>query len=73
MSQHYGQNLESAVVIELKQTKDRQKLKTLAVSALAQIEDKNYAAELCSKAPAVWAYGIAFCGKHCAVEAKKLQ
>lgn len=38
MSQHYGQNLESAVVIELKQTKDRQKLKTLAVSALAQID-----------------------------------
>lgn len=57
-----------AFIIEFKVTKDIDKMDVLAVDALKQIKDRNYDAELLNDGyKHIVHYGIAFCGKECAV------
>jgi hypothetical protein len=61
-----------AAVIELKTAETKDALEDACDKALAQIDEKNYAAELRSLRFAmgeIHKFGIAFCGKECAVKA----
>lgn len=61
------------IIIELKAEKncDENELQELAKTALKQINDKKYDTELKSKGvKTIYKYGVAFSGKHVAVEAK---
>lgn len=52
------------VILELKTVKEEDKMEAAAQGALAQIEEKDYPAELAWQGVrAIWKYGIAFCGK----------
>ena len=64
----------SAVVIEVKYASDAKAgLQDLASKAIAQIEEKGYAAGLCSEgSDRVIECGIAFRGRNCAVRCKEL-
>ena len=58
-----------AVIIELKYAKEYQDLETKAEEALAQIEEKKYAAGLPPHIRTARLYGIAFWKKECCVKA----
>lgn len=59
------------VLMEFKAVQSEKELDTKAAEALQQIEDKKYAALFDGEAvQKVWAYGIAFCGKHVRVKSK---
>lgn len=61
------------IIIELKAEKNcnENELQELAKTALKQINDKNYDTELKSKGvKTIYKYGVAFSGKHVAVEAE---
>ena len=61
------------IIIELKAEKNcnENKLQELAKTALKQINDKKYDTELKSKGvKTIYKYGVAFSGKHVAVEAE---
>ncbi|MBQ1808794.1 MAG: AAA family ATPase, partial [Selenomonas sp.] len=52
------------VILELKTVKEEAEMEEAAQGALAQIEEKDYPAELSRQGVrSVWKYGIAFCGK----------
>ena len=52
------------VILELKTVKEEEEMEEAAQGALAQIEEKDYPAELSRQGVrSVWKYGIAFCGK----------
>ena len=52
------------VVLEMKIAKTEEEMEEAAQKALAQIDDKQYAAKLSARgAKVVWRYGVAFCGK----------
>ena len=59
------------VILELKSAKgidNEEKLQPLAEEALAQIETKDYIAELENEGITdIWRYGVAFCGKKVAL------
>ena len=59
-----------AVIMELKaaKTSENAGLLTLARTALKQIEDKQYYADMTAKGLQVCRYGMAFCGKNVAIE-----
>lgn len=62
---------QAGIVIELKSTKDINKLDSLAKDALQQIEDKNYMAGLNKRRlKKINCYGLAFCHKYCAIAVK---
>ena len=52
------------IILELKTVKEEAEMEAAAQGALAQIEEKDYPAELSRQGVrSVWKYGIAFCGK----------
>ena len=57
-----------AIIIELKYAKEYEYLESRAEEALAQIEDKKYAAGLPPNIRTVINYGIAFWKKECCVK-----
>ena len=59
-----------AVIIELKYAHEYEELEKKAGEALAQIEEKKYAAGLPPHIKSVLTYGIAFWKKECCVKAK---
>ena len=60
---------ELAIIIEVKDTKKFSELESLCDSALAQIEENRYEAELKQESyKKIIKYGIAFCGKSCMVK-----
>ena len=63
------------VIIEIKSASVGSDLITLSEEAVAQIEKKNYASPFMQDrmTKCVYAYGIAFSGKNCAVTVKKLK
>ena len=63
------------VIIELKVCTGSESRKSKAREALSQIESKNYSAPYLNNDDinSVFAYGIAFSGKNCAVEVKKIK
>ena len=62
-------------IIELKSAPVGSDLVTLSETALSQIEEKNYSEPFMSNRmiQSIYAYGIAFAGKNCAVSVKKLK
>ena len=62
-------------IIELKSASIGSDLVTLSETALSQIEEKNYSEPFMSNRmiQSIYAYGIAFAGKNCAVSVKKLK
>ena len=62
-------------IIELKSAPVGSDLVTLSETALSQIEEKNYSEPFMSNRmiQSIYAYGIAFAGKNCAVSLKKLK
>ena len=62
-------------IIEIKSAPIGSDIVTISERAVAQIEDKNYAAPLMSNKPvkSVYGYGITFAGKSCAISVKKLK
>jgi hypothetical protein len=63
-----------AVIFELKFTKNPAEMETLCQSALAQIDAQKYDSDLLKegyKPEKIFKYGIAFCGKVCAVKGKR--
>ena len=62
-------------IIELKSAPIGSDLVTLSETALSQIEEKNYSEPFMSNRmiQSIYAYGIAFAGKNCAVSVKKLK
>ena len=62
-------------IIELKSAPTGSDLVTLSETALSQIEEKNYSEPFMSNRmiQSIYAYGIAFAGKNCAVSVKKLK
>ncbi len=64
---------DTGVALELKQSKDREKLRQLAMDACDQIKAKDYARELREDGAAkIFACGIAFCKRQCAVSITEL-
>ncbi|HQM02251.1 MAG TPA: AAA family ATPase, partial [Ruminococcus flavefaciens] len=60
---------ETAIIIEVKDTKKFSELESLCDEALAQIEENRYEAELKQESyKKIIKYGIAFCGKSCMVK-----
>ena len=60
---------EIAIIIEVKDTKKFSELESLCDTALAQIEENRYEAELKQESyKNIIKYGIAFCGKSCMVK-----
>ena len=60
---------EIAIIIEVKDTKKFSELESLCDTALAQIEENRYEAELKQESyKKIIKYGIAFCGKSCMVK-----
>lgn len=60
-------------IVEIKAVKEEKQLEAACRTALTQIENKNYADALRKdEVGEMLAYGIAFCGKKCHVEAKRL-
>ena len=60
-------------VVEIKETKDRNRLDAACDAAMKQIEEKDYTAVLRRYGvEEIWAYGIAFCEKRCRVIAKRM-
>ena len=64
-----------AVIIEIKAAPTGSDIVTLSETALSQIEEKNYAEPFMGNRmiQSIYAYGIAFAGKNCAVSVKKLK
>ena len=64
-----------AVIIEIKAAPTGSDIVTLSETALSQIEDKNYSEPFMTNRMIqnIYAYGIAFAGKRCAVSVKKLK
>ena len=62
-------------IIEIKSASVGSDLVTLSETALSQIEEKNYSEPFMSNRmiQSIYAYGIAFAGKNCAVSVKKLK
>ena len=62
-------------IIELKSAPVGSDLVTLSETALSQIEEKNYSEPFMSNRmiQSIYAYGIAFAGKNCAVSVKKMK
>ena len=63
------------VIIEIKSANVGDDLVSLSNDAISQIESKNYASPFMNKqmVRSIYAYGIAFAGKNCAVSEKKLK
>ena len=66
---------DNAVIIEIKSAPVGTDLNPISKNAIAQIEDKHYAELFLqnSMTQSIYAYGIAFAGKNCAVSVKKLK
>ena len=66
---------EKAVIIEIKTTATVSKLPELCDEAVTQISDRNYAEPFMDNlmVQSIYAYGIAFSGKICAVAVKRLK
>ena len=62
-------------IIEIKSASVGSDLVTLSETALSQIEEKNYSEPFMSNRmiQSIYAYGIAFAGKNCAISVKKLK
>ena len=62
-------------IIEIKSASVGSDLVTLSETALSQIEDKNYSEQFMGNRmiQSIYAYGIAFAGKNCAVSVKKMK
>ena len=60
------------IILELKHEREKENLEKAAAEALAQIELKNYAAELTQRnIKNIFKLGIAFCGKNFFLAAKR--
>ena len=66
---------DKVVIIEIKSASVGSDLITLSEEAVAQIEKKNYASPFMQDrmTKCIYAYGIAFSGKNCAVKLLKLK
>ena len=66
---------DKVVIIEIKSAPVGTDLNSLAKSAIAQIEEKNYAEPFLqsSMTKSIYAYGIVFSGKNCTLSVKKIK
>ena len=66
---------ENAVIIEIKSAPVGTDLNPISKNAIAQIEDKHYAEPFLqnSMVKSIYAYGIVFSGKNCALSVKKIK
>ena len=66
---------ENAVIIEIKSAPVGSDLNPISKNAIAQIEDKHYADPFLqnSMVKSIYAYGIVFSGKNCALSVKKIK
>ncbi len=68
-----GELSKNAVVLEFKQTEDKEDLETAAKEGLAQIKEKQYIREAKKRgATKIYIYGIGFCGREVKIVMEKI-